>query len=91
MLESNYNYLCDKNEWYAINKNNISRNIKVENSFTLRVEGFVWIFDNRYMSVIKNLAETLHNILEPEKEVVPPAEMITRPEGRDFGMQDYVD
>lgn len=91
MLESNYNYLCDKNEWYAINKNNISRNIKVENSFTLRVEGFVWIFDNRYMSVIKNLAETLHNILEPEKELVPPAEMITRPEGRDFGMQDYVD
>lgn len=91
MLESNYNYLCDKNEWYAISKNNISRNIKVENSFTLRVEGFVWIFDNRYMSVIKNLAETLHNILEPEKEVVPPAEMITRPEGRDFGMQDYVD
>lgn len=91
MLESNYNYLCDKNEWYAINKNNISRNIKVENSFTLRVEGFVWIFDNRYMSVVKNLAETLHNILEPEKEVVPPAEMITRPEGRDFGMQDYVD
>ena len=86
-----YNYKCDKNEWYAIINNNIGRHINARNGFTLRVECFVWMFDNRFMAITKDLAETLHNFLEPERELVLPAEMLKRPEGHDFGMQDYID
>jgi hypothetical protein len=33
----------------------------------------------------------MHATLEPEKELIVPQEMASRPEGNDFGMQDYVD
>jgi hypothetical protein len=91
ILEEKYDYKCDKNEWYAINKDNFGHHIVAGNVFTLRVECFVWMFDNRYMSVTKDLAEAFHNVLEPERELVTPPEMNVRPEGKDFGMQDYVD
>ena len=51
----------------------------------------MWMFDNRYMSVTKDLAEAFHKVFEPERELVTPPEMLVRPEGKDFGMQDYVD
>ena len=91
IMDENFGYKCDKNEWYAIQKANVGHHIAAENVFTLRVECFVWMFDNRYMSVIKDLAETFHNVLEPERELVIPTEMLKRPEGRDYGMQDYID
>lgn len=91
MLESKYNYHCDKNKWYAIGKDNIAHRVKSPNIFTLRVECFVWVFDDRRLGVIKDIAEAMHNVLEPERELVMPAEMVTRQKGKDFGMQDYVD
>ena len=91
MLSSKYDYNCDKNKWYAVGKENIAHRVKSSNVFTLRVECFVWVFDNRRLGVIKDVAEVMHNILEPERELVMPAEMVTRQKGKDFGMQDYVD
>ena len=91
MLAEKYDYRCDKNEWYAIGNANFGHHIVAGNVFTLRVECFVWMFDNRYMSVTKDLAEAFHKVFEPERELVTPPEMLVRPEGRDFGMQDYVD
>ena len=91
ILTGKYNYRSDKNEWYAIGKDNVGHHITADNVFTLRVECFVWMFDNRYLSVIKDLAETMHRVLEPERELVTPPEMLKRPFGHDFGMQDYID
>ena len=91
MLAAKYDYKCDKNEWYAIGKANVGHHIVAGNIFTLRVEAFIWIYDSRYLAIAKDLAETLHTVLEPERELVTPPEMLKRPEGKDFGMQDYVD
>ena len=91
MLLEKYGYKCDKNEWYGVSSNNVGHHITAGNVFTLRVECFVWMFDNRYLSVTKDLAESLHMALEPERELVTPPEMLKRPEGKDFGMQDYID
>ena len=90
-LEEKYNYKSDKNEWYAVGANNIAHYTDAENVFTLRVEFFVWMFDNRYMSVIKTLADALNEVLEPEVAKVLPPEMVKRVIGKDFGMNDYVD
>lgn len=90
-LLDKFGYHSDKNEWYAVNKNNVAAFVGAKNAFTLRVECFVWMYDNRYMAVIKSLAENLHSTLDPERELITPPEMIKRPEGKDFGMQDYVD
>lgn len=90
-MSSQFDYHCDKNEWYAIGSQNIGHHIKASNVFTLRVECLVWLFDNRYMSIIAALADTMHEVLEPERKIERPAEMVKRPEGHDFGMADYVD
>jgi voltage-gated potassium channel len=91
ILTTKYGYHSDKNDWYAIGKDNVGHHITAGNVFTLRVECFVWMIDNRFLSVIKDLAETMHATLEPERELVTPPEMLSRPSGKDFGMQDYVD
>ncbi|MBQ7947293.1 MAG: ion transporter [Bacteroidaceae bacterium] len=91
VLSEKYSHRCDKNEWYAIIKDNVCRVIKANNVFTLRVECFVWMHDNNYMSVIKDVAETIHTTVEPERKLSVPQEMLKRPEGKDFGMEDYVD
>lgn len=91
VLENNYGYKSDKNEWYAIGKQNVGHHIVADNVFTLRVECFVYMFDNRYLQVIKDLAESFHQTLEPERPLVIPAEMLKRNNGKDFGMQDYID
>ena len=91
ILTTKYGYHSDKNDWYAIGKDNVGHHISAGNVFTLRVECFVWMIDNRFLSVIKDLAETMHATLEPERELVTPPEMLSRPLGKDFGMQDYVD
>ena len=64
--------------------------IQSNNIFTLRVEAFVWLFDNRFMETTKCIADTLHAVLEPEKEQIVPPEMLKRIKGHDFGMKDYV-
>lgn len=86
-----FDYHCDKNIWYAVSKQNIAHYLKADNVFTLRVECFVWMFDDRYMSIIKALADSFNRILEPNIEKLIPPEMLSRPMGKDFGMQDYVD
>lgn len=91
MLSTSFNYTCDKNKWYAVGSNNIAHHIKADNVFTLRVECFVWMFDNRYMAVIKSLADEMSKVLEPGIDKPIPPEMLSRPLGKDFGMQDYVD
>ncbi len=91
ILTTKYGYHSDKNDWYAIGKDNVGHHISAGNVFTLRIECFVWMIDNRFLSVIKDLAETMHATLEPERELVTPPEMLSRPLGKDFGMQDYVD
>ncbi|MBO5814245.1 MAG: ion transporter [Alistipes sp.] len=90
-FKERFDYNCDKNEWYAIGKQNIGHHITASNIFTLRVEAFVWIFDNRWGSATKTIADCFHEILEPERPVEIPYEMEKRQEGHDFGMQDYVD
>ena len=64
--------------------------INANNVFTLRVEAFVWIFDNRFLEITKSIADTLHDVLEPERTNSIPLEMLKRQEGHDFGMKDYV-
>jgi voltage-gated potassium channel len=90
-LERDFNYHCDKNEYYIVGKQNIAHYIKADNIFTLRVECFVWLSDFRRMATIKALADGINAIIEPELEKQLPPEMVTRVEGHDFGMQDYVD
>lgn len=90
-LERDFNYKCDKNEYYIVGKQNIAHHIKADNIFTLRVECFVWLSDFRRMATIKALADGINAIIEPEVEKQLPPEMVTRVEGHDFGMQDYVD
>lgn len=91
MLSTSFNYKCDKNEWYAVGSNNIAHHLKADNVFTLRIECFVWMFDNRYMAVTQSLANELSKALEPGIEKPIPPEMLNRPIGKDFGMQDYID
>jgi voltage-gated potassium channel len=90
-LDNRYGYKSDKNIWYAVNKQNVAHYIKADNIFTMRVEAFVWLFDNRFLETTKCIADTFHAVLEPEKEQIVPPEMLTRIKGHDFGMKDYVD
>ena len=90
-LDVNYGFKCDKNEWYAVGATNIAHHINADNIFTLRVECFVWMLDDRHVAVVKTIADDLNATLEPEVEKSIPAEMVKRPEGHDFGMDDYVD
>ena len=90
-LENKYGYKSDKNIWYAIGKQNVAHYIQSNNIFTLRVEAFVWLFDNRFLEVTKCIADIFHAVLESEKEQIVPPEMLKRIKGHDFGMKDYVD
>jgi voltage-gated potassium channel len=90
-LENRYNYKCDKNEWYAIGKQNIAHHIESKNIFTLRVECFVWMFEANRVAVIKTIADSINAVLESDVQKTLPPEIVTRRAGKDFGMQDYVD
>ena len=88
---SHYDLRLDKNEWYAIGKDNIERFIKADNVFTLRVECFVYMFNANFLEVIKQIADTMNHTLEHEVSKSLPPEMVTRPIEHDFGMSDYVE
>ena len=49
------------------------------------------MFENNHISVIKDIAEIMHSIIEPERKIEIPKEMLSRQAGKDFGMQDYID
>ena len=89
-FEENYNQHCDKNEWYAIGPNNISRHLACPDSFTIRIESRLFVFDSAFLQYAKDLADLLNAQLEPEAEKTIPAEMLKRTKGHDFGMKDYI-
>lgn len=91
-MSKTYNLTCDKNKWYGVQKNlNIAYHLGAPNVFTLRVEAYLWIFDANFLEFTKALAENIHDVLDPEKELVLPPEMVARQFGHDFGFGDYVD
>lgn len=89
-FEENYNQHCDKNEWYAIGPNNISRHLACPDSFTIRIESRLFVFDSAFLQYAKDLADLLNAQLEPKAEKTIPAEMLKRTKGHDFGMGDYI-
>ena len=90
-MAEKFNLYLDKNEWYAINpKTNMAQFINAENVFTLRIECFVYVFNNTFFNFIKTLAEVFNYAFEPEVQKQLPLEMLERQKGKDFGMSDYV-
>lgn len=90
-MSDEYGYNCDINRFYTMSDKNIAHHIKAENIFLLSIECFVWMFDSRYLAVIKTLADTLNSNIEPDREKVFPPEMLTRQSGKDFGINNYID
>ncbi len=90
-MSSEYGYNCDRNRYYTMSDENIAHHLKAENIFVVSIENFVWMFDSRYLAVIKTFADKLNNNIEPEKAKEIPPEMLTRQSGRDYGMNNYID
>lgn len=91
VMNDMFGYICDKNEWYAVNpQTNFSKYIKSANVFTLRIETIVHVFASNSLSAIKTIADVLNRNFEPDVTKSYPPEMLKRPIGKDFGMQDYV-
>lgn len=89
-MAKTYNLNCDKNKWYGVQKNiNVGYYLNAENTFTLRVEAYLWAFDANFLEFTKAIADTFRANLEPEKEFTLPPEMVSRPFGHDFGFADY--
>ena len=87
-----YNHISDKNKWYGAQKNtNIAYHVTAENVFTLRVEGYLWIFDSNFLEFTKAIADHFRKHLSPGAAEVLPPEMVTRNFGHDFGFGDYID
>lgn len=88
-MSGEYGYHCDK---HIINtKSNLAYHINTENVFLLSVECYIWMFDDRYMAVIKSIADSINNVIEPDKKKEIPSEMINKPDENDFGMRSYID
>ncbi|MBQ7899518.1 MAG: potassium channel family protein [Bacteroidales bacterium] len=91
VMDVRYDLKCDRNEWYAVQKEkNIAYHINAENVFTLRVEAYLFTFDNRYLEIVKTLADAFNGALEPEIRKELPCEMLNRRIGYDFGFSDYI-
>ena len=90
-MNSKYNLNCDRNKWYACQKNyNIAYNINADNVFTLRVEAYLWVYDANFLEFTKTIADILTRHLEPDVLKELPPEMVKRRFGHDFGFSDYV-
>ena len=90
-MSQKYNLTCDKNKWYGAQKNlNIAYHLEADNIFTLRVEGWLWIFDANFLEFTKALSDIIRETIEPEKKFELPPEMVSRQYGYDFGFQDYI-
>ena len=91
-MEEKFGYYCDKNEYYIVNSQmNTAQFIKQPNVFTLRFESKLNVLDTRRIYSAKTIADIINRNLEPGVEKPIPPEMLARPKGHDFGMQDYVD
>ena len=91
IMDQKFNYKCDKNQWYAIQKGkNIGYHVNAANCFTLRVEAYLWIFNSGYLDVAKTIADVFNEAFEPEVKKELPPEMVTRRKGHDFGFGDYI-
>ncbi|MBR3855046.1 MAG: hypothetical protein IKM65_02685 [Bacteroidaceae bacterium] len=74
-----------------MSEKNIAHHLKADNIFVMSIENFVWMFDSRYLAVIKTIADTLNSNIEPKKAKELPPEMLTRQSGKDYGMNNYTD
>jgi len=90
IMTDKYNLPCDKNKWYRILPTNVGHFLHADNIFTLRFESHIVAFDANFLEVALNMANVLHETLEPDKPLVTPPEMLKRPLGHDFGMTDYI-
>ena len=87
-----YNLQTDKNTYYVVNsKTNLARLMKAKNTFTLRLEAYTFIQNENRLALAKTIADVFNKYFEPGVEKKLPPEMLQRPTGHDFGMQDYVD
>lgn len=87
-----YNLKTDKNKYYKVSeKTNIARLLKAKNTFTLRLEAYTYIQNQSRLALAKTIADVFNKHFEPGVEKSIPPEMLARPKGHDFGMQDYVD
>lgn len=86
-----YGYHCDKHIIGTDSRNNIAYHINTENVFLLSPECYIWMFDDRYLAVIKSIADSLNRVLEPEKVKTLPKEMVTRIYEQDYGMNSYIE
>ena len=92
VVDSLYGLHTDKNKYYKVSeKTNIARLLKAENTFTLRVEAYTYIQNESRLALVKTIAEIFNKHFESGVEKPIPPEMLKRPKGHDFGMQDYVD
>lgn len=89
-MKEQFNLTCDRNEYYCVKERNIAYRLEADNVFTLRVAGFVLAFNDALCAIANQMALGLHQVLEPEKEREYPSEMLSRQNGHDFGMADYL-
>ncbi len=90
-MSGEFGYHCDKHIIKSEDRSNIAYHINAENVFLLSAECYIWMFDDRYMAVIKTIADSINRVLESEKEKQIPREMATRIDGNDYGMLNYID
>lgn len=90
-MSGEFGYHCDKHIIKSEDRSNIAYHINTENVFLLSAECYIWMFDDRYMAVIKTIADSINRVLESEKEKQIPREMATRIDGNDYGMLNYID
>lgn len=86
-----YNLKTDKNKYYKVSeKTNIARLLKAQNTFTLRLEAYTYIQNQSRVALATTIADVFNKHFDPNVEKPIPPEMLARPKGHDFGMQDYV-
>lgn len=90
-MSGEFGYHCDKHIIKSEGRSNIAYHINTDNSFLLSAECYIWMFDDRYMAVIKTIADSINRVLEPEKKKHIPREMVTLIDGNDYGMLNYID
>lgn len=91
-MRTTFELLSDKNKYYGVSPvTNTAMFLKCPNVFTLRIEAFVSVFSDAFLATAKTIADVFNRHFEPDVEKQLPPEMVTRPLGHDFGMDDYID
>lgn len=91
-LHDKYNITCNKNKYYAVNENTFHARLEkdVDNIFTLRIANSI-VDRKDILSLVKTIADVLHDTIEPWRPPFLPREMQARPAGPDYGMQSYLE